>query len=453
MSTLSDFFGGNNKIGVNGSGKQVSYAMCSNNTSSGQGGFVFFDEDFRLISAQGIPGAADSGASVPHNVFMSNNTMQYLASVFSGANGTENTTSSNGSNAYLSGVNASGEFGNAMISVYSDGTYENPSGMANNTYNKHYLNSYAINSDHSNKRNVYILNGGAINVIDKLSATYNYPKIDTSSYVISGLNTSMQGSASYNRARKELVIISNVTTSGSFNCYTYSNLDFDTYENPKLAFAAGGVARVDATLSLAASWAVNNNEAYFNLKPILCDNGDVYVSVMFGSNSQKLYKFTRNGTAAITASMIVSQTLTTSYGLDQAFQFGQRQITSRDGTTVAVFCPYYYYGTGNSTFMINKTNATYMGYLNTGTGSGHQVLPYKNNGWAFVFTGNGYAGNAQGNYIAAIYLKSTDAAGSFSQIGATKYFPAHTYPNTTNYPGFTQVVDYNLLTQNLRLFK
>ncbi len=456
MSTLSDFFGGNNKIGINGSGKQVAYAMCSYNTSSGQGGFVFFDSEFRLVAANAYPGNvpnAVAASSVPIGIHMQDLSQQYMAQIFFNLQPTQSTPTSNNTQYWLNATNCSGEFGNSGVFLYSDGTYESAYGMSANQGNKHYLNATAINSDHLNKRNAYTLDGGVIRCIDRLSPTYNYSKVGTTNFTVSSLNTSMQGPASYNRVRKEMVILSYSASGGSFNVITYTNLDLDANESPAAAFAAA--TRVDSTVSLSSSWSTNNNESYYNLKPILCNDGQVFVSVMFTSTAQRLYKFTRSGTSAATGTLLDSNTITTSYGLDQAFQYGQRQITSRDGTTVAVFCPYYYYGSGIGCFMVNKATANYTKYLNTDSGYGTQVLPYRDNGWIFIYCGNGYAGNYTGNYIIGTWVPSTSvtANAAFTQIGSTKYFPMHTYPNTTNYPGFTQVVDYNALVPSSRGFK
>ena len=456
MSTLSDFFGGNNKIGINGSGKQVYYAMLSYNTAQGTGGFVFFDEEFRLISSPMRPGAiTDYGMSfaAPPIIYLASETNVQYASIFYNASSTSNRPSSSTTSGYMNAINACGEFGNARVSVYSDGTYENPSHMSSTTDNKHYLNAYAIDSDHLNKRNVYILTGGLIRCVDRLNANYNYAKPGTTDYTVTSLDTNMQGSASYNRSRKEMVILSYASSGGNFNVITFTNLDFDLYESPATAFAAA--TRTNSTVALTSSWSTNNNESYYNLKPVLCNNGLVYVSVMFTSNAQRLYSFTRSGTSAVTGTLVDSNTLTTSYGFDQGFQYGQRTITSRDGTTAAIFCPYYYYGCGNATFFINKSTPNYSKYTNTNTGVAVQVLPYRDNGWVLFYAGNGYASNYTGNYITATYMPSTSAsAGSgFTQVGTTKYFPGHPYPNTTNYPGLTQVVDYDLLVRNNRLYK
>lgn len=456
MSTLSDFFGGNNKIGINGSGKQVYYAMISYNTTQGTGGFAFYDEEFRLIGSPQRPGDSityGGSLSVPPIVYLGSDTNVNYGQIFTGATSTGARTGSTTTGGYISAINACGDFGNARVSVYSDGTYESPVHMSNNSDNKHYLNAYSIDSDHLNKRNVYLLTGGLIRCVDRLNASYNYAKIGTTDYTVSGLDITMQGSATYNRSRKEMVILSYASAGGNFNVITFTNLDFDLYESPSAAFAAA--TRTNSTVALTSSWSVNNNESYYNLKPVLCNNGLVYVSVMFTSTAQRLYSFTRSGTSAVTGTLVDSNTLTTSYGFDQGFQYGQRVNDSRDGTSVAIFCPYYYYGSGCSTFFINRSTANYTKYLNTTTGDAIQVLPYRDNGWVLFFAGNGYASNYTGNYIVATYLPSTSAtAGSgFTQVGTTKYFPAHPYPNTTNYPGLTQVVDYDLLVRNNRLYK
>jgi hypothetical protein len=456
MSTLSDFFGGNNKIGVNGTGKQVYYAMVSYNTGQGAGGFAFYDEEFRLISSPQRPGDASYGqASGGANpiIYLSGDSAVNYQNIFNGATSTSNRPSSSATSAYLNAVNASGEFGNARVSVYSDGTYEQAGHMSGSSDNKHYLNAYAIDSDHLNKRNAYILTGGLIRCIDRLNANYNYAKPGTTDYTVTSLNTTMQGSASYNRVRKEMVILSYASSGGNFNVITFTNLDFDLYESPAAAFAAA--TRVNSTVAFSTSWSENGNEPSYNLKPVLCDSGLIYVSVMFASTAQRLYSFTRSGTSSVTGTLVDSNTITTAYGFGEGFQYGQRSIDSRDATTVAIFCPYYYYGSGCATFFINRITANYTKYLNTNTSDGVQVLPYRDNGWVLFFAGNGYAGNFSGNYIVATYLPSTSAtAGSgFTQVGTTKYLPGHPYPNTTNYPGMTQVVDYDLLVRNNRLYK
>ena len=442
---LSSILNGGVTPGVAGTGARFSYALCSYSTSNGNGGFFFLDNNFGLPVNTGNPGTYNSsGAS--SGVYMASQAMQNYTYLGSGWTDTATSPSSSATSSYWNGTNCNGEFGNAGLDVYSDGTYARSQRTTSVSYNKHYLNSYAINSDHSNKRIVYLLTGGTIFAVDRLFGTYNSPLQGTSAYTITSLNGTMQGSASYNYARKELTILSYNTSGGSFNVITFQNVDFNLYPDPSIALTQSGVVRVNSTVSLASSWAVNNSESYYNLKPVVTANGNVYVVVMFSSSSQVLYTFTRSGTSASTATFVASNSLTTSYGLDQGLYFGQRQITSRDSTTVAIFCPYYYYGAGISCFMIDKAGNSYAQYINADTNYGWMCLPYQNNGWAFYYCGNGYASNWSGSYIYSIWVKAPTTGFTNIMASTPLYMPGYPYPNTTNYPALTMTTDYMLLS-------
>jgi len=280
-----------------------------------------------------------------------------------------------------------------------------------------------------------------------LYGSFHVPMENTGDFSVSSLNSTMQGSASYHIKRKELTILSYVSSSGSFNCFTYQNVDFDAYPDPFVALNRPEVVRVDATLNLGSNWAVNDNESYYNLKPITTDNGNVYVTVFFTSNSLTLYRFTRSGTSAITGTYITALSTTTSYGRDQGDRFGQKTITSRDGTSVAAFCPYYYYGAGIKCYMIDKTNNTYTTYAQNGSGPGVACMPYGDSSWGFWYNGNSYASNYSGGYMIAQYIKRS--TGGFASNDGAYYAPYHPGPNTTNYPAMTQVTDYMLLPSHV----
>jgi len=443
---LSNLFSGGKDTGVSGTGRRAFYAMVSRNTSSTWAGAALYDRS--LVGS--LFNTGDMSSYQPytqsHIVFNTNSTYQYRDQIWGPVSGTESNPASSGTDGWINGTNAAGEFGNASIDVYSDGTISNIYSRYVSGTVKHYLNACAINSDHSNKRMVYILYSGVIRAVDRLYGSYHVPMAGTSDFTVPSLSGSMQGSASYHTGRKELTIISYVTSSGSFNCFTYQNVDFNLYPDPYIALNRPEVVRVDATLSLASNWGTNNSESYYNLKPVTTDNGNVYVTVMFTSSNFTLYRFTRSGTSAITGTYVTQQSLTTSYGLDSGTAYGQRTITSRDGTTVLTFCPYYYYGSGIRSFMIDKTNNTYTVYGNSNTSYGLQPVPYGDNGWTYYYCGNGYAGNYPGSYILSVYGRAP--GGGHFVTNSQKYFPYFTGPNTTNYPGYNQVVDYALLQDN-----
>lgn len=445
MSTLSNILGIKNK-GINGTGNRAYYAMLSYNTSQNTGGIVYYDENFMPVLASGYAGAINAvNAGIQ---YMGNDSMLYMASTFYNVASTSGYTSSSATSNYMNATNASSALGNCMIDVFNDGTYMD-NRCRNGSWNcKFFLGKYMIDSTHSNKRIAYLLIGNTFRAIDLLFGTSGYDLVNTNAIALANINPNMVGSASYNLSRKELVIISFSGSGGSFNVITYQNLDLDKYPNPAIAFARPEVVVVNSTVSLSSSWAINDNESYYNLKPILCNDGQIFVSVMFTSNKLALYKFTRNGTSAITATYIAGVVTSTTYSYATDVYYGQKSMTSRDGNSVITFCPYYYYGSGIAALMFNRINSTYYSYSATDSSYGYNVVPYKDNGWAFYYCGNGYASNYNGSYIAARYLLDTAAnASTFVNLG-TKFFNIFPYPNTTNYPAFTQVTDYNLLDSN-----
>jgi hypothetical protein len=444
---VSNVFSGGIDPGITGSGKRAYYSLCSYQTTNNSPGVAFYGPNMNSVVNVGYEsGYNNYGPS--HITYINDSTNQVSACIFSPVVNSVNPVSTNSGN-YLNGVNHGGEFGHALYDAYSDGTINNVNSRILDSSVKHYLNSFAINSDHLNKRIVYILTSGVIRAVDRLYGSHSYSMAGMTDFTVSSLTSSMQGSASYHRARKELTILSYASSGGSFNCFTYQNVDFDAYPSPSVALSRPEVVRVDATLSLASNWQTNNNESYYNLKPITTDNGNVYVSVFFSSTGFYLYRFTRSGTSAITGTYIANQAVTTSYGRDQGIAFGQRQITSRDGTSVATFCPYYYYGSGVRCYMIDKTNNTYTAYGNADTTNGVQCIPYGDSSWMFYYAGNGYAGNYTGAYIISQYIKQGGASGGHVNQNGCYYIPYWPVTNTTNYPGMGQVVDYMLLPSHL----
>lgn len=447
-SVFSSVINNGKDAGYGGTGKRASYAMISHNTSQGTGGFYLYDEDFRPVVTNGQPGAF-TAAFPTSGIYLAQESMFNFYMLFDNWTSTSNTPSSNSTSSYINATPNSGEFGHASVDIYSDGTFSRSQRNGSQGWpEKHWLNLSSIDSDHSDKRNVYVLSGGTIRCVDRLSGNWTYPKTGTSAYTVSSLDTTMYGSASYHAGRKEMVILSLSGSNGAFNVITFQNLDLNTYPDPSVAFARPEVVRVNSTVSLSTNWNTNNNESYYNLKPVVTDNGTVFVTVMFTSNAFRLYQFTRSGTSPVTATNPSSINLTTSYGIEQgAPYYGQRRITSRDGSTVAQFCTYYYYGSGLACFMINKRGNTYSSYSNTNSSFSISVVPYKDSGWAFCYNGNFYASNYSGAYIMAWYQTTT--AGGFTQTGTTYYLPGAPYPNTTNYPMLTAVTDYDLLLPNL----
>lgn len=425
------------------------YAMLSYQTAQGWYGAAFYDKFFQPVVANTYDYGSNS-AIAGNNYYIADSTLQQGAQVFNNTSATQTRISSNSSSSHVHATNAAGELGNAMVDVYSNSTLSRTQSRSSSWNNKYYTNQMVVNSNHKDRSIVYILIGTTFRAISRIDGDYSYNRRGTTHYDISGVNGNMWGTASYNNTRKELVILSFVNSSGSYKLITYKGIDFDLYPSPHAAFTAEGVTRKEiVSFTLGANWNTNNEESYYNLKPVLTNDGTIFTTVMFSSSTFSIYKTIRAADAAtITSSVYQTQySLTTSYGRDQGIYYGQRTISSRDGDAVIAFCPYYYYGAGIYSYVIDRKNNTYYQptFLNsTSSSDGFIPVPYGDDGFAVFYCGNGYAGNNQGNYITG--MCSRNGTGVFEQSGTNIYMSYHTGPNTTNYAGFTQVVDYTMLT-------
>ena len=423
------------------------YALLSNNTSSAQGGAAFFDKYFQPVRPAFYQ--SSSGQNSQGNTqYTGNNDLQTQASLFMGAAATQSQASSSGTTNYLNATNVAGEFGNALVDAFSNSTLVSAYNRSAQHYsNKHMLNRSFINSDHADRGTVYINVGQKVRAVSRVHGDYQFNKIGTKDFTLTDLHASGHGMMSYNAKRKELIGITYTGGNGAMKVISYRNVDFDRFPSPHIALNRPEVTKTIKTIATLASWGVNNNESAYNAKPVLCDDGTIFLSVMFSSSAQTLYKFARNAQLDITPSVIGSRTLTTSYGAEQdATSYGQRAMQSRDASAVLVFCPYYYYGTGMASWIVDRkksvhVNATWM--QNSNTAAGIQPLPYGDSGFAAYFCGNVYAGNPTGSNI--LGATERDGDGDMVQMASAMYLPYFTMPNTTNYPGMTQVVDYSLL--------
>lgn len=422
------------------------YAMLSTVATAG---LAFLDKYFQPTRASTSTYSASSQNIGVHQ-YTTGGDAQTTAGLFSGGSTTATPVSSGATAGWVHATNSAGEFGNAMIDVYSNSTASPVSNRNSASTNKYYSNHMFVDSDHADRSIVYTLNGPTFRAVGRIDGDYNYDYPGTCFFNITGINANMYGSASYNAVRKELAVLSFTATAGSFTLSLFQGIDFDKYPSPALAFADAAVVRTDKAVSLAvsSSWATNDVESFYNPKPTLCDNGDIYVTVMFISVAFKLYKLVRDGALNQTVTAVASKTLTTSYGRDTNFYYGQRRIQSRDGGAVLCFCTYYYYGSGVQTFIIDKrqslVSASTM-FDSTHTAAGFIPVPYGDSGFAEFFCGNGYASNYASAYITAVVERS-GATNSLLQTGTNILMPYFPVPNTTNYLGFTQVVDFSMLT-------
>ena len=424
------------------SGSRACYALMSSNG----GGVAFYDKFFQQIRADKYIAYSTSGGNGGNYQNSPSGDVQITSGLFYNTSSTSTQASSNSTSNYMNATNASGELGNYMMDAFSNSTITSCTSRSNSWHHKSTTAAMVVNSDHTNKRIVYIRNGASFRAIDRLDGTYAYDKYNTKSYTIPGANTSMTGAASYNNTLKRLVLINYVTSGGQFKITTYDGIDFDKNPSPLEAFTANGVTVSTTATFTIPSWSANNNESYYGLQPVLCDNGKVIVTVMFTGSSFSLYEVVISNNVAV-ATLKLTSSLTTSYGREQGTYYGQKILQSRDMNSVLMFVPYYYHGSGLRAFIINKRFGTYSvatGLENTGSSGGTQPLPYGNNGFCSYFVGNVYASNHGGGYVQG-FVDVNENTGEIIASGSRIYLPYFPLVNTTNYPAMTQVTDYSLL--------
>jgi len=421
------------------------YAMLSYNTSTAGAGVAFYDKYFQSVAAIANPELQTTPGNIQN---VTAGTMMSPAALFANLSPTQTQTSSSGTSNYFNATNSAGEFGNIGVDAFSNSTVSPATTReyGGSPVQKFQLNRSFVDADLSNKSLGYILRGGALRAVCRLSGGPTYPAPRTENFTVPGLSASMVGSASYNARRKELAILNYTAAGGSFDLIIYKGVDLFKYPSPKTALTQSTVTRVVKPVSLAASWSASNAESNHYLNPVLCDNGDVFVGVMFSSTAFRLYKLARDASDDFTVTLHGSNTLTTSYGAENGEQYGARKMQSRDGSAVLLFSQYYYYGSGITTWLVDKLNstaATVPSGNDTNTGNGIIPLPYGDSGFGFYYAGNVYTGNHTGAYIKSCVERN--GASVLTQVCGITLLPYHTLPNTTNYPGFTQVVDYSML--------
>jgi hypothetical protein len=439
---------------------RASYAMMSFNTSSTFCGAVFYDGEFRRIGAAANLIGQNYAAGFTNDLENQNTTYVQNAGQMYNASMGPNTQTAMSTSSYslpLCGTASMGEYGQAAAWASERGIIMSSSlrFLTQTATAPVRANRAFVNSDHANKKLTMQFSSGWLTVSPEqtpvpyaVTATDPFPRPKKNlasiftTYDGGSQITSMYGSASYNAVRKELMVACfTSTTSGRVNIGIWKNFDFDA--------VVGNVATLgnpDVLLNTTlASW-VNTNEGRFNSKWVLVDDGSIFVSSFNeNSNNYYLWKITRaTGDASLSNTLVGSQSMTTSYGVDQGEAYGQRQMQTRDGSMVCAWAVYYYYQCGMRGWVIDKRNSSWISSpTSNNTTSGSYPVKYRNNQFAFIENGNFYASNYTAAYIFGYASPSLTAGGSPDVFTTTVYFPSAPGPNTTNYPGLTHVSEFD----------
>jgi len=442
---------------------RASYAIISANSANTIDETAFLDAEFRAIAPYntgpvGAGQATGGGASASFDRFL----LPYkdhgqTSGAYNGAP-TQTQASSNGTtSAWVNATNNSGEFGN-------DNTWVSERGLQGNTVQRAGTNTVMaqtnfsfINSDHKDRSVVLTLNGGQVSLTSRwrptpptllaLQKSKTRTKSISSQFGAGSQIASQFGSASYNNVRKEFVTVAyNTSVAGQYDVKIWKNMNFDAVDVTAL-----GVPDVAQTVNMntVGGWGSNTTESQYRVTPVLVDTGDIYLVAFFPSAAIRLFKMVRTGgDTTNTFTLLDSLSTTTSYGLEQGNDYGMKTMQSRNGQLVICFCPYYYYGTGIESFVVDKRNSSWArGFQYALSSGGCQVLPYGDDGFANWFAGNFYASNNQGGYIQGFVTPGVLTGAPPVWTNANLYLPIAPAPNTTNYPGMSQVWEFALQSE------
>lgn len=232
-----------------------------------------------------------------------------------------------------------------------------------------------------------------------------------------GTVTNLYGQIGYDFATDTLVLLA----SKDNNC----NYRLHIWKNPgvKLTGRAGelqafmkqaraglmGASYAYKDFAWSTSSSSGSNEARHHLKVIPCRNGQVALVRMIPSSRTEMAVV--NPVTGAVKSDFTTNSLTTSYGIDQGAQYGMRHQMSWDNKWMACFCPYYYYGSGISGFFVNIDDpARYFRMQHTNTSNGISLAPLGESGFAFSFNFNNADGN-KGHSLGMVSLGELQTVG------------------------------------------
>ena len=218
-----------------------------------------------------------------------------------------------------------------------------------------------------------------------------------SRFAVSGLPGGFFGTASYNRARNELVILggSSAATSSGMWLRLYRNLAV-LGETSDLQTMLSAITPVEVAITWSSWTPAANLEAVGGATPVLTDNGDVFIGFFNASTALYVVRVPRTTDTSFGALVnAISFGVTTSYGRNNARGSGMQVMQTRDGSTVAFYSQYYYYGAGLGVLTVNKrTSSARVLYADSHTSDGRSLLHWGPTGFAVAF-------NASSSYSAS----------------------------------------------------
>lgn len=305
------------------------------------------------------------------------------------------------------------------------------------------LNDAFVNGDLSDRSLTLLLWNGALYLARRTEAeaiiVSNGTRGFISKFTVPSLPNGFYGTASYNRTRNELVILggSSATSSRGMWLRLYRNLPtLDATSDLNAILSA--ITPTQLSISWSGWTPAADAEAVGGATPVLTDNGDVFVGFFNAGSALYVVRFQRTGDTTFgTPSNHVSYGVTTSHGRNNARGSGMQVMQTRDGSTVAFYSQYYYYGAGLGVITVNKrSNSARVMYSDSDTSYGRSLLHWGETGFAVAFNSSS-SYSAHGNGAVYGYDCSVQTA-TVSPTQFTLSIP-NGYTSAAPHPFFVEV--------------
>lgn len=287
---------------------------------------------------------------------------------------------------------------------------------------------------------------GGFALLDQLTTGLN----SASAADWAGTSTASRGSVGYHRESGLLVVIEAKDAACNYRAHLWRHPKRPLSGKPgeldrfileaKAGTHGGRYQSIDFTWS--ANGSTNAAESLYRLRVIPTTSGKIALARFVPSACTHMAVLTPEGSGN-TGTLDTSFTTvscTTSYGIEQGNYYGMRHQITWDNCWVAVFAPYYYYGSGLAGFVINTDDPSQYARLSYPSSScGVSLIPLRESGFAFSFNESN-ADSSQGMNVGLMDFSTPGfqpsgllANGGVVSLATSRYWIDTGY-TSTNYP-------------------
>lgn len=292
---------------------------------------------------------------------------------------------------HINSTSRCGELGNDIVNISDLYQLKTWRARGNQSYGTAF-NFAFVNADLPDRSKALLLQNGRLALVDRdkcmlpdrAKGEYTRTNSVVTPAVSTGSLNAQVGTASYNHARNELVIVwPDATTTRRVHFRVYKDVKITGHDpiDQVVIDAKGTESFYDLSATVIPYW---NGEAQHRMTPVLCDNGDV-VLVHFSTNNSTtggkgIYasRFVRNADGSFTAPTTVEASIAShaaTYGYDNnSVWWGMKRMQSRDGNLVLCFSQYYYWGAGFIGLVVDKRTGQVDAISQTNTTVGYSVV-------------------------------------------------------------------------------